>query len=400
MHFSLTEEQQLLETSALAFLAKEHDAQAHTAAPELWQHFADMGWLALPLPEADGGFAGSAVDTGVLMRAFGRHQVKAPYYGCVLLAARLLAELGTAAQRDHWLPPLMAGEQRIALAHDEPQRQAPWAPRQTCAVRDGDGWRLTGVKALAAGAAGADALLVSARLPEAPETSEASAPAHAVFLVSPQSLGASLHDCRTADGGQAADLYLQSVHVSDDARLGTTGDATPALHRVLAEGLIALCWEACGAMQAALEQTVAYTNQREQFGQPIARFQVVQHRLAEMAVCCEEAQAASELAALRAQGGAGDVLTAASMAKSKVGRAARYVAQEAVQLHGAMGVSEEMPVAGLFRKLTAFQQQGGSTAWHSAQLGRRLLASDAWRDSQTLFPSNLASACSANADNT
>ncbi|ANH75817.1 acyl-CoA dehydrogenase [Ralstonia insidiosa] len=377
MHFSLTEEQQLLESSALAFLAKEYNPQAPMAAPELWQHFADMGWLALPLPEADDGFAGGAVDTGVLMRAFGRHQVTAPYYGCVLLAARLLAELGSADQRETWLAAVMAGEKRIALAHDEPHRHAPWAPRQTCAVRDGDGWRLTGVKVLAAGADGADGLLVSARLPDTP--------AHAVFLVSPQSLGLSLHNCRIADGGTAADLYLEGVHVSDDARLGTTDDATPILHRVLAEGLIALCWEACGAMQAALEQTVSYTSQREQFGQSIAKFQVVQHRLAEMAVCCEEALAASELAALRVDGGAADVLAAASMAKSKVGRAARYVAQEAVQLHGAMGVSEEMPVAGLFRKLTAFQQQGGATAWHSAQLGRRLLASDAWRESQTLL---------------
>jgi len=377
MHFSLTEEQQLLESSALAFLAKEYDAQAPMAAQELWQHFADMGWLALPLPEADGGFAGGAVDTGVLMRAFGRHQVTAPYYGCVLLAARLLAEIGSADQREPWLAAVMAGEKRIALAHDEPHRHAPWEPRQTCAVREGDGWRLTGVKVLAAGADGADGLLVSAKLPETP--------AHAVFLVSPQSLGLSLHNCRTADGGTAADLYLEGVHVSDDARLGTTDDATPILHRVLAEGLIALCWEACGAMQAALEQTVTYTSQREQFGQSIAKFQVVQHRLAEMAVCCEEALAASELAALRADGGVADVLAAASMAKSKVGRAARYVAQEAVQLHGAMGVSEEMPVAGLFRKLTAFQQQGGATAWHSAQLGRRLLESDAWRESQTLL---------------
>lgn len=383
MHFSLTEEQQLLESSALAFLAKEYDPQAPMAAPKLWQHFADMGWLALPLPEADGGFAGSAVDTGVLMRAFGRHQVNAPYYGCVLLAARLLAALGTADQRAPWLAEVMAGEKRIALAHDEPHRHAPWAPRQTYAVREGDGWRLTGVKVLAAGADGADALLVSARLPD----TGAAQSAHAVFLVSPQSTGVSVHDCCTADGATAADLYLEGVHVSDKARLGTMDDVTSILHRVLAEGLIARCWEACGAMQAALEQTVTYTSQREQFGQPIARFQVVQHRLAEMAVFCEEALAASELAALRAQGGVADVLAAASMAKSKVGRAARYVAQEAVQLHGAMGVSEEMPVAGLFRKLTAFQQQGGATAWHSAQLGRRLLDSDAWRESQTLLPS-------------
>lgn len=389
MHFSLTEQQQLIESSALDFLTREAGRRqapqdrAGGLAPPLWQGFAELGWLALPLPEQYGGFGCGAIDIGVLMRAMGRHGVNAPYHACVLLAARLMAELGSAAQREQWLPALAGGDKRMALAHDEPHCHAPWTPRRTYARRDGDGWRLDGVKLLVAGAPGADALLVSALLPA---TGAGEAP-HAVFLVPAQAAGLSLHPCQTADGALAADLYLDGVRVGNEAMLGAPDlslDCAPTLHRILAEGLISQCWEACGAMQAALEQTVGYTRQRMQFGQALAGFQVVQHRLAEMAVCCEEAQAASELAALRVDSGAADVLAAAAMAKSKVGRAARFVAQEAVQLHGAMGVSEEMPVASLFRKLTQFQQQGGGTGWHGHEFGQRLLASNAWRYSQTL----------------
>ncbi len=392
MHLSLNEQQTLIEDSAQAFLAAEHGpaqrgygSAGDALAPRLWPAFAEMGWLGLPLPESAGGFGGGAMDTGLLMRAFGRHGVNAPFHGNVLLAARLLAALGSAPQQAQWLPAIMAGERRVAFAHDESHTGDPWAPRQTCAMRvgDGDGWLLHGAKILAVGAPGADALLVSARLPEP-------AQATGLFVVPLPSPGLRLASCSMADGALAADVRMDGVRVGNDGLLDVA-DAGPALERVLAEGLIALCWEACGAMQAALELTVAHTRQREQFGRPLSSFQVVQHRLAEMAVCCEEAQAACELAALRIDGGADDVPAAASMARSKVGRAARFVAQEAVQLHGAMGVSEELPVAALFRKLTQFQQLGGATAWHGARLGERLLATGGWRNSQTLLsPRSLA----------
>ncbi len=388
MRLTLNEQQTLIDDSAQAFLAAEHGpaqrgygSAGDPLAPRLWPAFAEMGWLGLPLPEAAGGFGGGAMDTGLLMRAFGRHGVKAPFHGNVLLAARLLAALGSAPQQAQWLPAIVAGERRVALAHDESHSGDPWAARQTRALRDGegdgDGWRLNGAKVLAAGAPQADALLVSACLPGAEQHT-------GVFLVPLLSPGLRLTPCRMADGALAADAWLDDVRLGNDSLLGAA-EAGPVLERVLAEGLIALCWEACGAMQAALALTVTHTRQREQFGRALASFQVVEHRLAEMAVCCEEAQAACELAALRVDGGAEDVPAAASMARSKVGRAARFVAQEAVQLHGAMGVSEELPVAALFRKLTQFQQQGGATAWHGARLGERLLASGGWRHSQTLL---------------
>lgn len=437
MQLTLNEQQRLIEESALNFLSRQPDAAGpwYDARPEsrwmpMWRAFAEMGWLGLPLSAEAGGFDGGAVETGLLMRAFGRHGINVPYHGGILLAARLLAALGTPAQRDRWLPGVIDGSRRLALAHDEAQCHDPWAPRATVARRDGTGWRLHGAKLMVLDGGGADALLVSARLdgegrgamplsnrdpkpdlkpdlkPD-PNTDRNADPkpgtcgaTHAVFLLpmrDTQAQGLRLHRCHTVDGAAAADVWLDGVHVDADAMLGAAddSDATPVLDRLLAEATIALCWEACGAMQAAFARTAAYTRQREQFGRPIASFQAVQHRLAEMAVCCEEAVAACELAALRVDAGlahAGTAIALAAMAKSKVGRAARYVSQQAVQLHGGMGVSEELPIAGLFRKLTRFQQQGGSPSWHAVQYGRAMLASGAWRDSRTLPSSNRSSA--------
>ena len=409
MQLTLNEQQRLIEESALTFLSRQpdvagpwYDAKAESRWMPMWRAFAEMGWLGLPLPAEAGGFEGGAVETGLLMRAFGRHGINVPYHGGILLAARLLALLGTAAQRDRLLPAVMNGSRRLTLAHDEAQCHDPWAPRATVARRDGTGWRLHGAKLLVPDAGGADALLVSARIDDegrgaTPDTDRVR---HAVFLLpmrDPPAQGLRLHRCHTVDGAAAADVWLDGVHVDADALLGTAeaADATPVLHRLLAEASIALCWEACGAMQAAFERTAAYTGQREQFGRPLASFQAVQHKLAEMAVCCEEAVAACELAALRVDAGLrdeSDVVALAAMAKSKVGRAARYVSQQAVQLHGGMGVSEELPIAGLFRKLMRFQQQGGSPSWHAAQYGRAMLATGAWRDSRTLPSSNRTSA--------
>lgn len=388
MKLVTSDQQRLIESSVLALLSGEYDFQKRSlsvADPQgcltgIWQRLAAMGWLGLPLPEAAGGFGGGALETGLMMRAFGRHLVVEPYRACILLAARLLAELGHPEQRDAWLPDIIEGRARIALAHDEPARHEPWAPRTTRARRAGNGWSLSGSKLLAAGAPGAALLLVSATV----EKTDGQAPAQQLFLVPPDAQGLAMHVCRTADGAGAADLRFEDMRLDAGAVLGDVHDASATLNRIHAEALIAACWEASGAMSAAWEQTVDYTKQRTQFGQPLSNFQVVAHRLAEMAVCCEEALATCELAALRIERGEADVPALASMVKSKVGRGANLVSKEAVQLHGAMGVTEELPIASYFRKLNAFAQQGGSTAWHSMHFGRAMLASGAWRHSRTL----------------
>lgn len=383
MLLRLTELQEMIESSVLEFLSNEYDfaqrAQSLHAgdgvAPRVWQAFADMGWLGLPVPEEDGGIGGRAMESGLLMRAFGRHLVLEPYLNAVLLGTRLIAEMGRAEQRAEWLGDLIAGQRRVVLAHDERGLGDPWAPRTTCVFEHDGGFRLEGAKALVRGALGADAVLVSART----ETG-----GHALLFVPLDAEGVMAEGCRLLDGTRGVDLRLDGVCVGRAALLGEPVDSTATLARIVAEAVVSECWEASGVMQAALEQTAEYTQQRVQFGKPISGFQVVQHRLAEMAVGCEEALAACQLAALSIERDPAAAVSAAAMAKSKVGRGARFVAQEAVQLHGAMGVSEELPIASHFRKLLAFTQGGAGSAWAGQRYGDLMLRDAAWRDSRTL----------------
>lgn len=378
-----TDLQEMIESSVLDYLKHEYDfiARANSlSAPNginasVWQNFAEMGWLGLPVADEDGGIGGGPVETGLLMRAFGQHLVVEPYLACVLRAMRLLQQTASTAQKERWLPALIAGEKRLVLAHEERFEADPWAPRATRATRDAEGYLLTGSKVLVAGAPGADALIVSAGLEDG---------GCGLFLIEPDAPGVTLTVQRTLDSAHAADLTLEQVRVVDDALLGNPHSNQAVLDEVLAAAIIAECWEATGAMQAALEQTAEYVRERQQFGKPLSSFRVVQHRLAEMAVACEDSLSACQLAALRTQDNPGSARQMAAMARSKTGRCAREVSQAAVQLHGAMGVSEELMVASLFRKLLAFHQQHGTTAAFTAAYGNHMLETGTWRDSQVL----------------
>lgn len=380
MRLSLTEEQGLIQSSALDWLAGQYDFRQREAglhrdggSPQTWRAFAEMGWLGLPLPEAAGGLGMGLLEAGLLMQALGRHLVVEPVHATVLQAARLVALAGTPAQQAEWLPPLMAGVHRVALAHMEPCDRLPWGPRRTTASRSPDGWRLDGDKHQAIAAPGAARWIVSAAEDDITR----------LFLVDPAAEGIRVDAYDTLAGGRDADIVFGGTAASllghDNAH-----DAQAPLTQVLAEGLVALGWEATGAMQAALVQTTAYTQQRRQFGQRLSDFQVVQHRLAEMAVHCAEAQAACELASMRLALSPADGPELAAMVKNKVGRAARFVSQEAVQLHGAMGVCEELPIAATFRLLLAFAQQGGDVASHALHRGRSLRSTGDFARSQTL----------------
>ena len=386
MRLCLTQEQNLIEASVRSLLEGEYSfaqRQRSLDAPdgcraEIWAQFAHMGWLALPLPQDAGGLGGGALETGLLMRAFGRHLVLEPYLACAVLAGRVVASMARPDQVEAWLPGSMEGRLRLALAHEESGQRDPWAPAKTSAMRRGGQWELRGSKLLARGVPGADALLVTAT-----EAASAATPERErVFLLRPGAAGLSIQVTRCADGAHAADLRLEGVLADDGDVLDA--DPTSALHEALARSVVALCWEAVGAMTAAFEMTVGHARQRVQFGRPLIQFQVVEHRLAEMAVCCEESLAACELAALQLDRGDGDAVALASMVKAKVGRAARYVAQQAVQLHGAMGVTEELAIASYFRRLMAFTQQHGATDWHAQALAQGQLGHGAWRHSRTL----------------
>ena len=384
MRLNLTDEQTLIESSVEEFLIREYDfirrqgsLQAlHGCNPHIWRQFAEMGWLALTLPEDVGGLEGGCLESGLVMRAFGRHLVLDPFAASALRASPLLASHGRPDQRAEWLTSLADGSKRAVLAHEGSAKPLPTDLRSTTARRHGTSWQLQGSKQLVHGAAGADLLLVSASLLDGN--------GQRIFMLRPDAPGLTIRAARTSDGSQAADLLLDGVQLGDADVLGEDVDTTDVIENACARHLVALAWEAVGAMQVLQEQTAAHVRQRNQFGQPLAKFQVVAHRLAEMAVCCEEALAACQLAALSIDAGLMDPMTCASMVKSKVGRECRYVSQQSVQLHGAMGITEELPVASYFRKLTAFAQQGGSTTAHSRQFGKVMLRTQGWAFSRTL----------------
>jgi len=378
-----TDLQEMIQSSVLDYLNNEYDfiargkslSAANGINTTVWQNFAEMGWLGLPVSEEYGGIGGGPVEAGLLMRAFGQHLVVEPYLASVLRATSLLQTAGDAEQKAHWLPALIAGEKRLVLAHEEHFESDPWSRRATRATRDAEGYLLDGRKVLVAGAPGADALIVSAELEGG---------GCGLFLVKADNPGVTLCTARTLDSAHASDMTLTQARVGLDALLGEPSSNQAALDETIAAAIIAECWEATGAMQAALEQTAAYVRERQQFGKPLSSFQVVQHRLAEMAVACEDGLAACQLASLRSQDDPSCSAHQAALARSKVGRCARDVSQSAVQLHGAMGVSEELMIASLFRKLLAFHQQHGTTATFSTAYGEHMLKTGAWRTSQVL----------------
>lgn len=372
MDLTRTEEQRLLAESAARFIAGRPDAgrrqDAGTAGfdPQTWRQFAELGWLALPIDPAHGGLGGGAVEVGILMEAFGRGLVCEPYLATVVLGAGLVGEQGSEAQKQALLPRLAEGALRLAFAHSE--RAARFDPGRlaTTARRLPDGWRLDGEKTAVLDAADAGLIIVSARI----ATDGGGEGPLALFLVDPAAAGVTLRHQPRLGGGTTANLMLEDVRLAPEARLGTgEGDARAAVETVIDRALAALSSEAVGMMQAVLDRTLDYTRMRQQFGRPLAANQVIRHRLVDMAVHCDEARSMALRAALKAGAAPVERGRAASGAKAKIGIGARFVAEQAVQLHGAMGVTEELDIGAYFKRLLAFETLfGGSNQHHRRAL--------------------------------
>jgi alkylation response protein AidB-like acyl-CoA dehydrogenase len=377
MDFSLTAEQQLLSDTVQRFLSQHYAFEARRKivrspegwSRETWAQLAEMGLLGLQVPEAHGGMAPAAVETMVTMNAFGRALLVEPFLSSAILGTALVARLGSPAQQEALLPAMAAGERIAVPAHGEEGARYDLQRVATRAARSGDGWVLEGRKAVVLHAPAADFLLVSARTAGAPDE----AAGISMFLVPRSAAGVSLAAYPTLDGQRAADVALRGVALPRDALLGPEGGALAALAEAWDLGVAALCAEATGALQAILDATIDYTKTRKQFGQPLAKFQVLQHRMADMLMHVEQARSMSTLAAMRA--GDPDAAVrrrAVSAAKVTVGQACRFVGQQAVQLHGGMGVTDELPVSHLFKRLAAIELSMGDTEHHLELFARSL----------------------------
>lgn len=358
MDFSLTEEQTLLRESVARFCRDQADValwrRVNTGQEELpaegWRQVAAMGWLGLAVPEALGGFGGGPVEVMLLAEGLGRGLFAQPVLETAVLGARLLAEAG----RREELARLVAGDLRLALAAVEQGQRFALQRIATTARRQGDGWVLDGAKSFVPAANTAQALIVSAM-------SEAG---FSLFLVPANAPGLRRADYVTADGRRASSLRLEGVVLPAAALLGTEGQGWPVLEEAVDRTIAALCAEAVGAMEVLHEATVEYLKQRKQFGRALADFQVLQHRLADMYVACEESRSLLLLATLKLEEARRDRVRAVSAAKARIGQNARFVAHQAIQLHGAMGMCEEVAVAHYAKRLLAIDTLFGGADFH------------------------------------
>jgi alkylation response protein AidB-like acyl-CoA dehydrogenase len=368
MDLTPSDEQRLLRESADRFVNETYTADHRRRvagdplgfSAEIWKQFAELGWLALPIAEAHGGLGGGAVEVGILMEAFGRGLVSEPYLSTVVIGAALISECGTDAQKQALLPDIADGSLHLAFAHSERQARFDLADVRTAAKKTPDGWRLDGSKTAVLDGNAAGQIIVSARV----DDGSGKPGKLCLFLVPQGTRGLASRDYPRLGGGRACNLELSGTQLPADALLGDGGDTLPAIEAVIDRAMAALGAEAVGIMQTLLDQTLEYTKIRKQFGRPLSANQVIRHRLADMAMQCDEARSMALRAALMADAEPVARSRAASGAKAKIGKCARFVAEQSVQLHGAMGVTEELDVGSYFKRLLAFDTLFGGSAHH------------------------------------
>jgi len=372
MDFSLNEVQEMLADSIDKFIENDYsfDARQKYAASDMgysdavWQQFAELGWTAVPFSEEDGGFDGGPIDIMVVMRRFGRGLVVEPYLANVVLAGGVLKRVANSEQKQRWLQAMIGGELQASLAFTEPQSRYELANVATGASRDGDEWVLNGQKGFVLNGGTADIVIVPARTSGAATEEDGIT----LFAVDTSADGLSQNAYHTIDGLRAAEISLNDVRVSADNVLGEIGAGFPALEATIADATLAVCAEAVGIMHLLKDKTVEYSKSRSQFGVPIGSFQALQHRMVAMLTACEQAESLLLWAAITYAAGGDDAGRAISSIKYLVSCSGQLVGEEAVQLHGGMGVTWELDVAHYFKRLTAIGQLFGNADWHLDKL--------------------------------
>ncbi len=370
MNFNLSDEQQMLRDGLGKFLGARYTLEASRIAaktgagwqPEIWRAFAsELGILGATLPEAVGGSGGGPVEAMVIAEELGRALVIEPYVDTVVVAGGLLQRAGN-EPATAVLEQIAEGSAVVALAVTESASGDHWEGLSAKAVREGGDWVITGSKTVVMSAPLATHLLIAARTSAEPDDPQGISLFLTEFDAAAPPAGVEVHGFRTIDDRRAADLVFDGLRLPAAALIAR--NARPSLARARDEGAAAVCAEAVGAMRTVLADTVEYCKQRQQFGAPIGSFQVLQHRMVDMYMEVEQSVAAAYLAVLNLDAEPHERARAVSAAKATVGRAARFVGQNAVQLHGGMGMTEELAIGHYFKRLTALQYEFGSTDHH------------------------------------
>jgi alkylation response protein AidB-like acyl-CoA dehydrogenase len=370
MDFGFTPEQEQLRDTVAKFLAREYEftKQRHAIigssegwSRAVWRQFAELGLLGIGIDEVHGGFGGDAVDTMIVMEQLGRALVVEPYFACAVLGAQAISLAGSESQKRGLLPKIAAGETLVATAFLEANARYDLHHVETLARREGDGYVINGKKSVVLHGDAADFLVISARTSgEARDENGIT-----LFCIPRGGTGIATTAYRTLDNQRAADIELRDVRVSKDAVMHEPDRALPLIESVCERGIAALCAEALGAMSAMHEATMEYLRTRRQFGVPIGKFQALQHRAVDMLIDLEQTRSMAYFAAVKAQSvDAAERRRAISAAKNAIGRYGRHCAQEAVQLHGGMGVVDELNVSHYFRRLLAIDATLGDSDHH------------------------------------
>lgn len=370
MNFDYNEEQQLLAESIKRFVAKDYDFEArekiiashHGYSRDVWTTFAEIGLLGLPFAPDFGGFGGGAVDMMSVMEAIGDALVVEPYLSTVGLGAQFVARAGTPAQQERILPAVVAGQLKLAFAQTEQGARYNLAHVSVRATKRNGDYGIDGDKCVVNDGPCADMLVVSART----AGGDTDANGISLFLVDTNAPGVALRSYRTLDGRRAADISFKGVTVPADALIGPEGEALALIEHVTDYATALLCAEAVGAIKYANDATLEYLKTRRQFGVPLGTFQALQHRMVDMVISYEQAKSMASLACASVDSGhdPAERKRMVSAAKIKIADACRHVSQEAIQLHGGMGMSDELKVSHTFRRLTMITQQYGDAEHH------------------------------------
>jgi len=368
MDFTFNEEQTLIQDQVDQFIQKEYDWETRQSLSNSdlgfgdnnWQKFAELGWLGISTSEECGGFGGSAIESMLIMEAFGKGLVVEPFLETIIMCGGLIDEHGTDQQKSSILESAIEGKMHLAMAYAEPQSRFNLSDVVTEAKEDGDSFVLNGYKSVVMNGPSANKLIVSAR------TSGAQLDENGItlFLIDGDAEGLNKTNYKTVDGRRASDLTIENLKVTKDNIIGQINDGFTLLDSSIDRAILAISAEAVGAMEVLYKTTVEYTKTREQFGTSIGKFQVLQHRMVDMFMEYEQCKSLLYMATMKQEEGSIDSKKAISGLKYQVGKAGKFIGQQAVQLHGGMGVTDELNVGHYFKRLTTIGTIFGNTDYH------------------------------------
>ena len=368
MDFTFNEEQSLIQDQVDQFVQKEYDWETRQSlsnselgfGEDNWKKFAELGWLGISVSEDSGGFGGSAIESMLIMEAFGKGLVVEPFLETVIMAGGLIDDHGSDQQKSSFLEPAIAGEMHLALAYAEPQSRFNLSDVVTEAKADGDNFIINGYKSVVMNGPSADQIIVSART----SGTQLDENGVSLFIIDANASGLDKTNYKTVDGRRASDLTFENVSVSKENLIGDQDKGFDILDSAIDKAILAISAEAVGAMEVLYKTTVEYTKTREQFGTAIGKFQVLQHRMVDMFMEYEQCKSLLYMATMKHEEKAEDAKKAISGLKYQVGKAGKFIGQQAVQLHGGMGVTDELNVGHYFKRLTTVGTIFGNADYH------------------------------------